>query len=199
MGQLYKEAHQERDEFYFIGKLICSQHSLYSYYVYGIKETDEYMYDFENKLTSKYSNYCIKGIFPTLCLFEIPPQCSDDEKKELQAAFALFWMDNNACANKLRRCIELLLNRKKIPKSHKQHRLNLKERIDKFEKEIPTIEITPYLQAIRIIGNIGSHQKEVTKEQLLDCFEFIDRIFEIIYLKKEKALKAKAIRIAKKK
>lgn len=197
MGKLYAEAHEIRNEFYFIGKLTCSQHNIY--YAYGLKETDEFVYDYENELTKEYATYQIKGMYPTLCLFEIPSKCSDNEKKELWDAFSLFWNDSNACANKLRRCIESLLNKKRIPKISKRKRLNLKKRIDIFENKTPKLNISPYLQAIRVIGNIGSHQKEVSKGELLDCFEFINKIFETLYLKKEKELEAKAKKIAHKK
>ncbi len=118
-----------------------------------------------------------RSFFPAPPIIEIPKEVTATVKEEICKSFELFWVDLNACANRLRVSVELLLNDFKIPstgvnKKGKPTRLDLNARISLFEKSDP--EHAPTLTALRMIGNLGSHGGEVNREPLLDAFEIYE-------------------------
>jgi len=118
-----------------------------------------------------------RSFFPAppiiVCPKEVPALVVD----QLKVSFQLFWVDLNACANRLRISVELLLDHFGIPrttitKKAKQERLDLHGRIAIFDKTSP--EHAPTLTALRLIGNLGSHGEDVNREALLDAFEIYE-------------------------
>lgn len=118
-----------------------------------------------------------RGIFPAPRIIQIDKEVPQNIQRELLKAFELFWIDFNACANRLRVSVELLLNHLKVPntsldKNGKTRNLDLNGRISIFEKTTP--EHASTLTALRMIGNLGSHGSEVNREPLLDAFEIYE-------------------------
>lgn len=118
-----------------------------------------------------------RGIYPAPKIIQVDDDVPENIKRELNKAFELFWVDFNACANRLRVSIELLLNHLKVPatgvdKNGKTRNLDLNGRISLFEQTTP--EHAPTLTALRMIGNLGSHGSEVNREPLLDAFEIYE-------------------------
>jgi hypothetical protein len=78
-----------------------------------------------------------------------------------------------ACANRLRASVETLLNELKIPtqgtsKKAKVFDLNLSQRIDEFKKLDPSQ--APTLDALRVVGNVGSHEGTLIQGTILDAY-----------------------------
>lgn len=118
-----------------------------------------------------------RSIFPAPKIIQVDEEVPENIKRELFKAFELFWVDFNACANRLRVSVELLLNHLKVPttgvdKNGKTRNLDLNGRISVFEQTTP--EHAPTLTALRMIGNLGSHGSEVDREPLLDAFEIYE-------------------------
>lgn len=118
-----------------------------------------------------------RSIFPAPKIIQVDEEVPENIKRELFKAFELFWVDFNACANRLRVSVELLLNHLKVPtagvdKHGKTRNLDLNGRISVFEQTTP--EHAPTLTALRMIGNLGSHGSEVDREPLLDAFEIYE-------------------------
>lgn len=121
-------------------------------------------------------------------------------------SFALIWSDLNACANRIRATIELLLDSLKISrtqlnKKRKRYNLRLHDRLlllqAKSNGKFKGIADT--LLTIKLIGNDGSHsQTELTRSELLDCYELLEDVFEKLYENKEKRLIKIQKRIKKK-
>jgi hypothetical protein len=117
-------------------------------------------------------------------IIELPAKCPDEVKDELRAAFSIFWLHRAACAGRIRVALEHLMNHLGVPKrkkdkSGKYSDLSLHARLDAFAKTEPAMG--PQLMALKWLGNTGSHDREVTKADLLDAFEILEHaLVEII-------------------
>lgn len=110
--------------------------------------------------------------------FELP----EEVETALKEAFSIYWFDINACASKLRTTIERVLDSLDIERyDSKENRINLHSRINIFKaKDINNIH--EYFESIKWLGNEGTHETNVDKEELLSTFDMIEHIFEHIYL-----------------
>lgn len=144
------------------------------------------------------TSYRPRIMHPAPPMIEVPKKLRKESKEQLARAFELFWSDAAACANRLRIVVELLLDQLEIPRkgpkgNAKNAHLNLSDRIAKLKEVRPGHERA--LTALRIVGNIGSHEGIVEFEELLDCFELIeDALIELLERRREN-LDAKAQRI----
>lgn len=131
-------------------------------------------------------------IDPAPQIFEIPQGYPKAAKKELQAAFSLFWSDPGAALNRLRTSMELYLDSKGIERKARLH-----ERIQLFAAKHP--EIDEPMLAVKWLGNIGSHESSVSRKEALQAFELLDYILEEVVVGRRSRLKgmAKAINNAK--
>lgn len=132
-----------------------------------------------------YEDYFAPKIcYPMPDIFKFPVKCPDDVKEELRAAFSIFWSNKAACAGRLRVSLECLMNHIGIPKrkrgsNGKFSDLSLHARIDAFAKSEPAIG--SQLMALKWIGNTGSHDSNVSTNDLLDSFEIMEHaLAEII-------------------
>ena len=120
---------------------------------------------------------------PAPAIFAIPRKCPKETKTELEAAFSLFWNDPNAALNRVRIGIECWLDaagiqRKKRSNKGELYRLSLHERILTF---LPAGEQTrEMLLALKWLGNIGSHQRTVTRGHLLVAFKLLEAVFDVV-------------------
>lgn len=117
--------------------------------------------------------------FPMPDIFEIPKKCPREIKRELCAAFALFWSDPAATANRVRVALERLMDHLSIPRRRRETNgrfsdLSLHQRIDLFEKDNPAIG--GQIMALKWLGNTGSHEGQVTRNDILDAFEILEHV-----------------------
>jgi len=134
-------------------------------------------------------------------MFDFPARCSEDVKEELRAAFAIFWSHQAACAGRIRVALECLMNhlgvqKRKKDKKGKYSDLSLHARIDVFAKNEPTIG--PQLMALKWLGNAGSHNREVRKDDLLDAFEIMEHALVEIIDRRSAKVAALAKKLTKK-
>ena len=109
--------------------------------------------------------------WPMPDMFELPEKCPDKVKSELRAGFRLFWSDQAASAGRRRVSLERLMDHLRIPKRLNLHRLNLDERIMKFFEKNPVAGKN--LMALKWLGNTGSHQSNLSHDDLLDGFKIL--------------------------
>jgi len=129
--------------------------------------------------------------WPMLDMFELPEKCPDKIKLELQAGFRLFWLDQAASAGRLRVSLERLMDHCRVP----QH-LGLHKRIEKFsEKDSVAGE---KLMALKWLGNTGSHQSNVSRDDLLDGFEILEFLVAELFDKRTDRVTKLARQISKK-
>lgn len=105
------------------------------------------------------------SMFPAPPLAAIPDGMPMGLVRELRTCFQLFWVDLGSCANRLRIFVERLLDHYELPAG----RLNA--RIEAFKAKDP--EHAETFDALRHVGNVGSHEGDVRHEVILDAFEIL--------------------------
>lgn len=125
---------------------------------------------------------CPKGMHPAPPLATIPPETPDRVVDELRVAFSLFWVDLGSCANRLRISVERVLDEFGLPEG------TLFSRIKEFESADPAHAKT--FDALRFVGNVGSHEGAVTRETILDSFEIFQDALAELYAKRSTRIEA---------
>ena len=119
---------------------------------------------------------------PPLHLFDLGDELPSDVEVAIENAFSLFWVDKPACANATRKVVEEIMDDQRIRKTvvrNRKKRLGLHQRLVIFEeKNRGAAEI---LEAIKWIGNAGSHIGELDEDSLLDDLELLQHALEKIY------------------
>jgi hypothetical protein len=122
--------------------------------------------------------------------------------EELRAAFSLFWNDPGSALNSIRSSLEALLDSEKVQrrkkgKRGKLNKLVLHERIKIFlPKDVLTRD---KLLAVKNLGNAGSHTGTVRRQQVLEAFELMESILEVVVEKRPQRLERMAREINKRK
>ncbi|MCJ8521760.1 hypothetical protein ABID21_004931 [Pseudorhizobium tarimense] len=132
---------------------------------------------------------------PAPHIIPVSRNLSDACNVQLRKAFELYWLDKAACANRLRIFVERLMDHFEVPtegkaKKKKKHRLDLSERIEEFDSIKPGHKNA--LDALRFVGNYGSHEGQTDTEALLDCFELLEDALAELIDEKKAVLAAKA-------
>jgi hypothetical protein len=111
-----------------------------------------------------------KSMIPGAPLMKIPPATPGSAKQAIRQSFSAFWGDRGSAANRLRISVERILDSEGIPKDGSKGKwLTLAQRIDLFGVKSPEYKDT--LTALRMVGNLGSHDGDVTRDALLDAYE----------------------------
>ncbi len=175
---------------HFSGTITCNNPKCKEVFTIAGKVNVEEDYDEEHG--QSYTDcYYPEYIFPTLHIFKIPEDTSSEVEDAIILAFKVFWVDKSSCANTIRTAVEVILNDKKVlktelTKKRTRRNLSLHERIELFQ--IKNSEVANYLMAIKWIGNAGSHEGEVTNEDLLDGFELLKHSLEKLYASHDKEI-----------
>lgn len=130
---------------------------------------------------------------PPVPLIPLRPDYPLVIRAELVRSFALFFSDSAAAGNRVRLCIELLLDdlkieavrrdqsgTAKVSASGREVKLSLGERIRKFAEHHG--ELAELLSAIKGVGNEGSHSGDLSREDLLQAYAMIDHILTTLYV-----------------
>ncbi|WP_052026502.1 DUF4145 domain-containing protein [Rhizobium sp. CF122] len=163
--------------------------------------------DIFNPETEEYDTYDDKTVVPR-AMVPAPPIITWPEKLEavprqhLIQAFELFWMNRGACANRLRIFIETLLDQLAVAREGRKRNgksgdLDLAERIDLLNETQSGHKIA--LDALRYVGNFGSHEGGADFDDLLDCFELIEHTLIELLDERSAKLQAKAKAIVSRK
>ena len=137
----------------------------------------------------------------TLNLIPIQENYPNSTVELMLSSFELFWLDADSCGNKIRTIVEHLLTLQKIPQftrgKGKLNRINPHRRIELFTKK--NGELGRLMEAIKWIGNYGSHKKGLTKEDLLSAYEMLDIVLTELFNSRRKSVGKIASAIIKKK
>ncbi|MCK1404905.1 DUF4145 domain-containing protein [Bradyrhizobium sp. 76] len=119
------------------------------------------------------------SMYPAPHIITLPQKLPSEVRSEMELAFQLFWSDFGACATKIRTSVERLMDhfkvarfrRAKDPKKPaapgKLKPLDLSSRIDKFISTTGAIVHKEHLHALRIAGNLGTHNNTLTRTEML--------------------------------
>lgn len=118
-----------------------------------------------------------KFCLPMPDLISIPEKCPSPVASELRAGFALYWSDSAATANRIRAAVERIMDHFRIQRRRRKtngkfRRLSLQERLELFEKAETTI--SKRLIAVKWFGNTGSHERDVTRDEVLDALDILE-------------------------
>ncbi|MBB3388929.1 hypothetical protein FHT82_001652 [Rhizobium sp. BK275] len=154
----------------FICFLVCDQRFCGEIVaVSGVVGHDVEIVDGEDGPETEYpSFYYPKSMVPAPRPFVVSQKLSDKCKEDLHNAFRLIWADTAACANRLRSFVEHLLDQLGVTRKVPKTRSTLDDRIKLFGQQNPDhLEI---LQALREVGNAGSHGGRSAFEDIVECF-----------------------------
>jgi hypothetical protein len=167
-------------------------------FVTGRWQVDEFWDDDEGAVLL--TRYVPEYIVPAPRLITIPEAVPSSVTDELNRAFALFWLDTDACANRIRSAVERLMDEQKVPKvpsrTNRRVRLSLHQRVEQFRQR--NAETADLLMAAKWIGNAGSHGREPLREDLFDAFDVVEAALASLYAPSTAAKIAKQINRKKK-
>ena len=137
--------------------------------------------DCEERANSHYTPLAFAEPPPVIRVCE---QCPKAVSAHLDRSFGLYWMDPGSCATAIRTAVESLLDERNVPreierKPGKLARIPLHDRIVRFQEVDP--EPGKLLLAIRVIGNVGTHQDNITVDDLLTGYEILEHVIDLLY------------------
>ena len=138
--------------------------------------------------------------YTPISFWEAPPiirvceECPDSVLDQLKRSFPQYWLDLSACANAIRSTVEILLTERGIPretegKHGRKVWINLHDRVVMFKTGNDAA--AELLLAIKVLGNAGSHGDELRIDDLLDAYEVLEHVIDIVY--STKATRAAAV------
>lgn len=151
--------------------------------------------DYENPQQYWESTLVCSFVRPAPHIIPVSKKLSPTCEAQLRKAFELYWLDKAAAANRLRIFVERLMDHFQVPtkgkgNKSKTHTLDLSERIEEFDKMKPGHKDA--LDALRHVGNYGSHEGQTDHAALLDCFELLEDALAELIDEKKAMLAAKA-------
>lgn len=139
----------------------------------GIRETQ--FQDEEGEWQQDYvRDYEVLSLLPAPLPIRPIAKTPQTVKESLRMAGQLLWQSPEAAANHIRQAVEHLMDQQKVKKRATAggKKLSLHARLLEFEKKDG--QNGPVLRAIKWIGNDGSHQGGVTREEVLDAFDMME-------------------------
>lgn len=132
-------------------------------------------------------------------IIPLPAALPEAVRDELIRSFVLYWVDSEACGNRIRRAVEQLMTDHRIRrtvivrkgnKPGKRKPLDPHKRIEAFGVRRP--ELSDALIAVKWIGNAGSHLDQLSCEDVLDGYELLSYVLDELYVPRAKRAKSLA-------
>ena len=124
--------------------------------------------------------YC----FPPPAIFKIPEKTPEDVAIEIIQSFSIFFSQPSSAGNKIRTCIEKLLDHQRIKKitlnrRRKRVRLSLHQRIIEYGHK--NSDLSKNILAIKWIGNSASHTRGLDIDDIFDAYDLLSHVLTEIY------------------
>ncbi|MDP8269738.1 MAG: DUF4145 domain-containing protein [Candidatus Tenebribacter davisii] len=166
------------------------------------KTTNVYQIGKNDYVEEKNEFYYPSFFEPALHPIKLNKYLPEEIRKEIIKSFSLLWVDEKACANKIRSILELIMNQQRIRKGFRTRngnwkKYNLHQRIVLFANKKK--DISEYIMALKHIGNAGSHGSKLNRDIILEAYEFLEYVLNNLYDKKYEILRKKMIQINKRK
>jgi hypothetical protein len=130
-----------------------------------------------------YQEFYPKFISPSPNLFQIPTTTPPGIVHLAKSAFNLSWGDYEACLNRIRSCLELLLNELRIPryrrKPGKRTLHTLHKRIELSQAKASLLN--PLIMAAKHLGNAGSHGRALSRNDVFDALDLLETITKTLF------------------
>lgn len=142
----------------------------------------------------------VRNFFPPVEVFDHHEEFPASVDRELRRVDALLWSDRAAAMTALRKGVEELMNEQEIPTrgdTGKKGRLSLDARLTKFGKTHP--ELSELLLATKWMGNVATHEDDVTFQEIIDAIEHVELTLTDLYRPSKSAAleRARSINAAK--
>ena len=147
------------------------------------------VFDEEGSISIDFEMYFVPRYFSIpMELFHPPAKCPNAVKEQLRKSFSVFYCDLGAAANNIRQCVEEILSHAGIQsRNTKGGFLHLETRIKSFANGDP--ENAERADALRWVGNFGSHPQTLTKEDLFDAYEILEVLLEDLYVGHQRSVR----------
>ncbi len=129
----------------------------------------------------------VRYVSPALPIFTPPAKTPKKVTAAITAASELLWINPNSAANHLRQAIEELLTHKRVKRTettrnNKRRRLSAHDRIELYRAADPAnADIADTLEAVKWIGNAGSHEATLTIAEVLEGAELLEHALKELY------------------
>lgn len=157
----------------------------------------EQLFDGEGHSYADYEPlFFVKYFSKPMLIFAPPRQCPEKVRNCVLNSFTVFFCDINAAANHVRQCIEEILTHAGISnKNRNGNFVNLGNRIKEFE--LTDSENAARVDALRWIGNFGSHPESLVSGGVFDAYDILEVLLEDLYIGHQKSVRDLVARITK--
>ncbi len=149
--------------------MVCSSRSCREVVTVCGNYTEVETYGSRREITTATQNWP-RFMEPAPPLMDIPDETPREAAKAMQQSFNSFWGDRGSAANRLRISVERIMDAHSIPREEGGNELKLFKRIDRFAEKYAGGSKDTF-DALRHVGNLGSHDGDVSREALLDAYE----------------------------
>lgn len=181
------------EKYYFLINLICSGYQCKENVIVAGIITEHGIYSDNEGNGFQETTYKPTYFSKSPHIISIESSYPKDIIQLLESSFDLFWVDKMSCANKIRICLESLMDYYKVPKRSKKRdgtfkNLSLHERIKKCDiLKKSNFDNESFALAIKWIGNIGSHNSnDCSDEKILLAYELLDFILQDLFINQNK-------------
>ena len=154
---------------------------------------DDYGVDLDIKddaRTAEFDFFRLRFATPALKIILSPPATPEPVMKAIESAAAVVWVDANAAADRLRVAIDELLTAYGVPRfrnsNGKRRRIPTDIRIEEFERYEGGVADT--LEAVKWIGNQGSHESGLSATDVLDGADLLSFALKQLYDRSEEEI-----------
>ena len=146
-----------------------------------VDEDGSFSQDYSIYLTPKYFSMPMR-------IFQPPARCPDAVKEQLRSSFSVFFCDLSAAANRVRQCVEEILSDAGVESQNSEGEfVSLGTRINSYRDLNP--ENADRADALRWIGNFGSHRETLTKDDLFDAYDILEVLLEDLYVGHQRSVR----------
>jgi hypothetical protein len=145
--------------------------------------------------------YTIKYSYPPLNLFTITDAVPEDIKNIINLSFGMYFYSPSSAANQARIALEKVITSLKVrvyqSRTGKRKRLSLHDRINLLPEKYSSEK--KLFMAIKWLGNVGSHDNNISHSDLLDIYEIFEKLLREVYGQDEKRISRLAKEVIKRK
>ena len=129
-------------------------------------------------------------------ILDVPKKYPTLVRECLILSFAVFFCDLGAAANHVRQCAEEVISHAGVPRANsKGGFLQLSKRIEEFAKI--DAENAERVDALRYIGNFGSHGDPLQKDDVFNAYDIAELMLEDFYVGHQRSVRNLVKRIVK--
>lgn len=162
--------------------------------VSGYIDVQEELFYGEDETTMEFMEYFRPlSMYPAPPVIPVSPNLSSRCQEDLRTAFSLLWVDTAACANRQRVMVEHMLDQLQIPRRIAGKPPGLNSRIEKLSEEHP--RYGGILDALKEVGNAGSHDGAVRFDDVVQCFKLIEHVVTALIDKPDEKVEQAALEL----